>query len=203
MNGGSRPRLALVVESAILPRFVLLLQKGFLLRAKVGCSIEQFLHDQCGVAGEAIAGLITTVLLDGKPVDDIDRAVIRNGSTLALSGAMPGLVGAAMRSRSPLASFRGSITYTKSENSARSQDGVVRLKLFNLVMRELGPEFLKKGILLDASALRDSFSDQSDEERGRCQSALLDGEPLDMGFLRDKNFLSQSELVFLSVETCP
>jgi hypothetical protein len=192
----------LLVETAALPSFLLLLQNGFLLTAQVGCSIGQFLRDQCRMAHETVAGRISTVFLDGMPVDDIDRAVIRNGSTLALSGAMPGLVGAAMRSRSPLASFRGSITYRGDEIPVRPQHGMIRLKLFNVAMRELGPEFLRQGILLDAPVLRGFFSSQSEADRAGYRAVFLNGEPIDIGFLRDESFQSQSELVFLSVEAC-
>ena len=115
MKDGSVRELSLTVESRILPIFFHFLQDGFLLEARVGCCIREFLRDRCQLAPQTIADLIRTVFLDGMPVDDLDRAFVKHNSTLALSGAMPGLVGAVMRSNSPLRSFRSSITHGGDE----------------------------------------------------------------------------------------
>ncbi len=90
--------------------FFQFLQGGFFLGASVGCSIHELLCEQLGLGEEYVLQRITTLFLDGKPVDDIDSAVVRDGATLSLSAAMPGLVGAAMRRGGAFASLRSSIT---------------------------------------------------------------------------------------------
>lgn len=202
MNDGSIRELALTVESRIRPIFYHFLQDGFLLEARVDCSISVFLRDRCRLARETITDRISTVFLDGMPVDDLDHALVKNNSTLALSGAMPGVVGAVMRSNSPLRSFRSSITHGSDEGSKQQQQqGLVRLKLFNTVLSELAPSLLREGILLRPLAVKDFLTKQPEDCRSGFRELLLDREPIDKGLLLDQDFLSGSALVSLSVRT--
>lgn len=129
-----------------------LFQKQFLIEAEVGQSVRDLLTLQYGIDREMVDTRVKTVLLDSQPVDDIDRAIIRDGSTLALSGAMPGLVGAILRAGSFYAPMRGTITY---HADARERDlsgsGTVTVKLFNTLVAFLGPYFLRKGIVVSAA----------------------------------------------------
>src|SRR5512147_510607 len=93
---GPYPHLAFIVDGALLARFFLLLQQGVKIRRRTGCSVDVFLREEIGAAPETIEK-IQSIMLDGKPVDDIGSAVVQDGSTLALSAAMPGLVGATLR----------------------------------------------------------------------------------------------------------
>ena len=201
MEDGSIRELELAVESCNLPIFFHFLQDGFLLSAQVGLSIREFLRDRCQLAPETIAGRISTVFLDGKPVDDLDRAFVENHSTLALSGAMPGLVGAVMRSNSPLRSFRSSITHTSEEGSKQHRQGLVRLKLFNTVMSELGPGFLREGMLLPPLVVKGFLAKQAEDSRSRFREILLDRKPIDMRRLLGEDCLSGSDLISLAVWT--
>ncbi len=202
MNDGRIRELSLTVESRILPIFFSILQDGFLIEAQLGCSIREFLRKRCQLAHDTIANRISTVFLDGKPVDDLDSVFIKENCTLALSGAMPGLVGAVMRSNSPLRSFRNSITHGGDERSEQQlQDGLIRLKLFNTVMSELAPSFLRKGILLPPHAMKDLFFRLPDDNRGGLREAFLDRERVPIDLLQDEEFLSESNLVSFSVST--
>lgn len=89
---------------------------------------------------------ITTVFLDGSCVDDLKTTIIKDGSVLALSSAMPGLAGATMRRGSTYASLRESITYSEKGDSTLGSEGTVTVKLFNVLINELGPVFLQRGI---------------------------------------------------------
>lgn len=136
--------------------FFALLQQGFQVTAKVGCDIQSLLCDQFGLMSDYLAHRISTIFLDGKPVDDVASAMVRDGATLALSAAMPGLVGATFRKAGCLAALRGSITYTKKDEApAACYDGIITLKLFNLLVTEMGPQFLERGIWVSGSDLRD------------------------------------------------
>lgn len=79
--------------SALSPIF----QKGVLVGVDTGCSVTALLCDQWEIPLDYVMDRISTLFLDGQPVDDIDSAIIRDGAVLALSSAMPGLVGAMMR----------------------------------------------------------------------------------------------------------
>ena len=192
----------LTVEPRLLPIFFQFLQDGFQIEAQVGCNIREFLRDRCRLSPEIITNRISTVFLDGQPVDDLDDAFVLDGATLALSGAMPGLVGAVMRTNSPLRSFRSSITHDSNARSRQQQQpqrGLVRLKLFNTVMSELGPAFLREGILLELLAVKNCLAQQSEACRGGFREIVMDQEPIDMSLLLGEDFSSQSALVSLSV----
>ena len=61
-------------------------------------------------------------MLDGKPVDDIGSSFLHDGSTLALSAAMPGLVGATLEDVvGPILPFEAPSLTTKQERHARRE----------------------------------------------------------------------------------
>ncbi len=133
-----------------------LVQEGFALYGLEGQSIRDFMRSSLGMADAYIEGAVSTVFLDYKPVDDLDSAVISPGCLVSLSAAMPGLVGAVMRRNSPYASFREGISHDgqmDEEVAAAARPCLVRVKLFNSIMREHGPCLLQSGILVEASRL--------------------------------------------------
>lgn len=170
---GLQVRLELVHEDP--EDFFLLLQAGFDVRTPcLGQSIRAFLTGQLGLTDEYVRQCISTVFLDGMPVDDLDAAVLNNGSRLALSSAMPGLVGATMRQGSPLAMLRDTITHMHSEPHEQGE-GLVRLKLFNLIMSDIGPLVLRFGILVRTEALRTFLRDHPSVMAG-CRRIQVNGE---------------------------
>ncbi|OQX15922.1 MAG: hypothetical protein BWK80_40550 [Desulfobacteraceae bacterium IS3] len=118
-------------------------QQGVQIKIPTGCSLKTLLCEVWEIPQDYVTNRISTIFLDGKPVDDLEAAMIRDGSVLSLSAAMPGLVGAVMRRGGSLASFRSSITYAENENMPERKEGVITLKLFNLLIAELG-EYLSQ-----------------------------------------------------------
>ena len=193
------PHLVLELDKGKVSELFSFLQGGFFVRdVKVGCSVSAFLTGQIGISPEYLRDHISTVFLDGKPVDDLDSATIRNKSRLALSSALPGLVGATMRQGSVFASFRRSITYRESGLRAGGE-GVVHLKLFNVVMKDLGPSLLTKGILVNACELKNFMKEHHDLLKG-CTKILFNNGPIEIGALRSNDFCKAFQLVSLSVE---
>src|SRR5512141_169430 len=80
-----------------LAAFYPLLQSGVVVRCRVGCTLGDLLSLQWGIAPEYVARRVTTVFLNSRAIDDVSTALVTAGATIALSGAMPGLVGATMR----------------------------------------------------------------------------------------------------------
>ena len=169
-----------------------------MVKAEVGCSIKSFLCEQLGVGPEYLEDRIQTIFVDGKPVDDVNSAIIEHGSTLALSAAMPGFLGATLRKGSYYAAMRSEISYRKETKPGPVREGMVFLKLFNLLLRELGPHFLKRGIWVDGKILEDFFKSQSDDFRAGCRSARLDGERIEPDKLSDIKLMN--EKVFLQLQ---
>ena len=196
------PRLDFVVDEPLVARFFPLLQRGVRVRCRVGCSVEAYLRDVLGV-GPATIAKIQSILLDGKAVDDIGAAVIHDGATLALSAALPGLVGATLRRGSRYSSFRSGITYRESEPACAPVEGWVNIKLFTLLMAELGPDLLRRGVFVDGAVLADFLAEAAPGLGPGCRSVTLDGRAVAAGTLRDKAWSKGADQVLLKVTGHP
>ncbi len=132
-------------------RFQALLQRGVATRIPAGRSVLEFLTADLGLDPAYVRERITTVFLDGEVVDVLEDATLGPGSRLALSAAMPGVAGATLRRGGPYAAMRAAITRSAGRASAErgAATAVVRVKLFNLLLDEIGPALLARGIVLD------------------------------------------------------
>lgn len=201
-------RVILQVEeqeyAGLMAKMPVLLQKGFMVKVQTGRSLGHFFRRQLNLTPEYIAHRISTVFLDGKPVDDIDAALLRDRSTLALSGAMPGLVGAVMRRGSFYASFRDTISYRdegeKGSSGPRRDEGMIRLKLFNLVMKDLGPGFLETGIYLEADSFTGFLANRQDTIPQICRTAQVNGTAVEPGDLMGHPLFKIQPWVRLAIE---
>lgn len=169
--------LKLTIESGRLSLFSTLLGQGFSLKVRTGCSVRELLCGQLGVHNDYVDRRIQTIFLDGKAVDDVDTAVIRQDSILALSAAMPGLAGATLRRGGAYAAMRRQISHHNNAGRSSAANGVVTLKLFNLVAVELGPGFLKKGIWIKGKYMENFFKKVPDYFWRGCRTAEIDGTP--------------------------
>jgi hypothetical protein len=191
--------LNLSVSPEQVARFHPLMQEGFTVRAEIGCTIKALLCDQFGVSREYLETRVQTVFLNGKPVDDLESAEIPAGATLALSAAMPGLVGATLRRGGHYAPMRSEITYRKEEANTARGEGMVRIKLFNLIGPELAPTFLAKGIWLSSSRLQEFLSQLPEEFWTQCLAIHLDGTAVAATALRRVIWPDDVEPIRLSV----
>jgi hypothetical protein len=196
----SVPSLSLTVETSLLTTFYELLQAGFRVRCKVGVSIESLFYKQFGLNPRLVEGKISTIFLDGKPVDDIGSTIVDDGATLALSGAMPGLVGATLRRKSPFASFRQSISAGTTSKECEKTEGYIQIKLFNILLKELGPVFLEMGIFVQGIVYKSFLEKQTSEFWNRCKKIIVDGKHLNTQPATEWFLLSANrELVLLKV----
>jgi len=200
MSGSIRD-LELTVEARLLPLFFGFLQSGFLLELTVDGTVSEFLQNRCKLSTDEIAERVATVFIDGQPVDDIEQAIVRDRCTLALSGAMPGLVGAVMRSNSPLRSFRGSITHQGSESDSETGQGLIRVKLFNTVLRDVGPVLLRDGILLEPQKVGELLEERFKGLEDAVIEVVFEGTPTDVRAVLGSRQFINSELLVLSVRT--
>jgi hypothetical protein len=180
--------------------FLPFLQQGVLVDIQVGCSIHHLLCKQFGVTDDYLANRIKTLFLDGKPVDDAKTAMIRDGSTLALSGAMPGLVGATFRRGGVLASFRSSITHAgDGEFIFNRAQGRIKIKLFNLLLSELGPQLLNKGVWVQKVDLEAVLRYKAVLIGSSIISIEINGQQMAAVRLAEENWVESSNRVFLRV----
>jgi hypothetical protein len=185
------------------PRFELfnqLLQRGVTVRCRVGCSLGDLLEEQWGIDAEYVRQRVTTIFLNSRAIDDVTTAMVGPGATIALSGAMPGLVGATMRRGGHLAAMRGSMTYHEPVVTEGEQVAMVRVKLFNLVLGELGPGFLQRGILLSGAELAAFFREQPEAFAVPRVTARLNSLPVVPALLADDASFSRIDAVRLTVD---
>jgi hypothetical protein len=189
--------LRICVDPGVIPRFFKLLERGFKVEIDACLTIRELLCHHLGIYGDYVDNRIQTIFLDGKPVDNVDSAWIENGSKLALSAAMPGLVGATFRKSGFYASLRETISYTKTENSVSKGAGEMILKLINMVAKELGPDLLAKGIRIDVNAFQNFVLRNSADFKTACTSIHLNDAEIDVSKLKEMKWEDQE--VFLQV----
>jgi len=195
----STVHFSLALETRLLPLFFQLLGAGFKMIVPTDCSVKELLCRHLKIEADYLENRIQTIILNGKAVDDIKTANVGEGSTLALSGAMPGLVGAILRRDGVLAPMRRQISHNQTESGAKHDTGRINLKLFNLVARELGPAFLQQGIWIKGNRLQEFISHYADELMQGCKTLELDGNTFKIDQLTQIDLSNKS--IFLQITT--
>lgn len=175
--------------------FTPLFSKGVAIKASLSCNLRELLCNQVGLAPDYLDNRIQTVFLDGQPVDDVDKTTVENGATIALSAAMPGLVGAVLRKGGTLAGLRKGITYRCGSIGQAACDGSVTVKLFNMTTREVGPLLLKYGITIQGDELLDIIGGWAEALRRECRDIRLEDRSISIGELLTST--DASDTVFL------
>ena len=195
-----KTHLQLHIPAESLQAFFSLLSIGFSIIAKAGYSINDLLSKELGVAKAYIDDRIQTIFLNGKAVDDSKSATLQEGDVVALSAAMPGMVGSTFRKGGFFAGMRSQISHlTDTATRQDHQQIKVKLKLFNLVAKELGPLFLEKGVIIDGKAFQKFVSEKLEDLKPICSSIHLNGAKI--SFDRLKEFKWADREVLLQVTT--
>jgi hypothetical protein len=191
--------ISLTMSENTVSRVFPLLGEGILVKGTAGETVEDFLVKTAGISPAYLKERVQTVFLNGRALDDFKAARVTDDVTLALSAAMPGLAGAVLRRGGIYAPMRRQISHnTPSSNVAGSDEILVTLKLFNMVARELGPEFLKQGILVPAVRLKEFVERQGRWAWDGCLSVKADGRPATTDQVAD--LIANSQWVRLSVQ---
>ena len=167
--------LHLTVKKDRVPAFFPILTKGFIVKTKVGCSVQELICRHLGLSADYMEHRLQTIFLDGKAVDNVKDTVVGQGATLALSAAMPGLAGATLRRGGAYASMRRQITHTDHPKNPMVRDGTIVLKLFNLVAKEIGSMFLTQGIWVSGKDLQKLFRKAPEHLWEGCYTVQIDG----------------------------
>jgi len=164
-----KPDFVFTVAPSKVKTFHFLLQQGLRIETPLGGSVQDFLVRQLGMDPEVIDEKIQTIFLNGKVVDDPVQAFLTDGALLALSGALPGLVGATMRRGGFYASLRDPITFQGGPGFQGSQKGAIVLKLFNILLKDIGPQILENGFMIEESKLLDFLRGNESKLADECQ----------------------------------
>jgi len=195
----SADRLSLIVNAKLVPLFFQLLGHGFSVNVQTGTSVKELLCNQLGIHEDYLAQRIQTIFLNAKVVDDIKSAIVDQNATMALSGAMPGLVGAILRSGGYYASMRSQISHEKDKPESQLKNGKITLKLWNIVVKELGPTFLERGIWIRGEEVGSLIERHWDALKSGCKAVEMKEKPVEVDSLQKADW--KTDLVFLQVKS--
>jgi len=190
-------RLTLFAESRILTLFTPLLQEGVCVDVDLGQPLRSILCDQLGLDSRYVDERIQTVFLNGRPVDRMETAMVPYGSVLALSASLPGLLGATLRKSGFYASLRRGITHMEREgrSSNREEQGRITLKVFNVILRELAPGLLARGVVVNGDRLYVRIRETKALYLDAVRVVELNGERLDPARLPESLWKSESPIL--------
>ena len=172
--------------------FSLLLSRGVVIQTQVGCSIIDLLCAQVGVDRDYVENRIQTIFLNGEVIDDVENTVVMDRDVLALSAAMPGVAGATLRRGGRYAPMRSNISYGQQRAECELAQGTVNLKLFNLVVRELGPLFLAHGVTIKGGDWLDFLDFLPTAILQNCRSITVNDQPAEVMHLANADWRDDS-----------
>jgi hypothetical protein len=113
-------------------------------------SIKQMLCDQFGWNPDYVVNRIKTIFYNGKPVDDMETAIVHDGSYAGTFRCNAGSWWERLSEAEGYCLHSGPayLIDPMTAKLADSGEGAVYIKLFNLLVPEIGPGFLKRGIFV-------------------------------------------------------
>ncbi len=168
------PLLQLKLPQASFTGFASLLQHGVLFPLHEQLTLRTFLLSLPGFTPEYIEKNVQTIFVDGVATDNLDRD-LTDGSTVALSAAMPGLAGAIFRRQGIHKTLR---SQPDPNEPAPHANGFLTLKLFNSIATDRVEGCLRQGVLISGQALAD-FGRSHEELFATAACLQLDGQPVD------------------------
>ena len=180
MKTSAEKSAVLELDQDWIPGVSLFFQKGVTVDVQTGCSVQTFLCDQLGLSREYVEARIQTIMLNGKVVDDPKTAAIQPGGVLSLSAAMPGLLGATLRTGSYYAAMRSQISWKGGAPTSGGKRGTFVLKLFNILIHEVGPRLLRRGIWVQAEELVSLMIEQREWLHANRAKLFVDGSDTDL-----------------------
>jgi hypothetical protein len=173
---GDGTTIEIVAAKGVAGRFLFFFLEGVYLPVNTGGTLKEMICDQLGVVEEYFEERVQTIFLNFKAVDKPEKALVRDGAIIALSAAMPGLVGATMRKGGTYAALRSSISFSETDDDIEQHRGWITLKLLNMVARELGPLFFAKGVYVMDEKVVSLFKSRVAEFKNEPWEVILNGK---------------------------
>ncbi len=199
-NNGIDLRIDVHSSEIVLPGLQGLLAKGFLVQTRMGGTLSDLLCGQLGIDSDYLKHRVQTLFLNSSPVDDTEKTIVTDGDVVALSAAMPGLVGATMRKGGFYARLRNGISHQiRDAEKIEEHTGIVTIRLFNVVAKELGPVFMGKGVMVDDRALQSFLKIAASVLTSPVYTLIVDGEEIAMPVLLEKDW--HMRMIRLTIQT--
>ena len=201
MSENAETRLSLIVPAPALRSFCLLTGSGFKVDIKSACNLREFLCGPLDIEPAYLEARIQTIFLNSKAVDNPTTAIVTAGSTIGLSGAMPGIAGAMLRKGSRLKTMRTPISHGPQDSQPPpGEAGRVTVRLFNVLQEELGPSLLERGIHVTGESFTDLLRRQTKPLHSVVRAAERDGETVPVSALGATDWTDRE--LHLQVRTC-
>ena len=202
MNQRVETSLSLIVRGPALRSFCLLTGNGFDVDIQAACTVQELLCGRLGIEPAYLESRIRIIFLNSKAVDDPTTAMVTAGSAIGLSGAMPGIAGAMLRTGSRLSSMRSPISHvTNSGEPLNRHAGDVTVRLFNVLQEEVGPTLLARGIRIPGEVLADLLRRHTNTIRSALRTAEMNGETVPVSAVYTTKWPGRE--VHLQVTACP
>lgn len=195
--------LFLIVKKERLKVFFSLLQEGFLCEMDPGKSLFHFLQERLGMNHPEDMARIGTVFIDEHPVDNVEKSMLEEGSTLAISGTMPDLIvpPPACRRFFPSRLPEGSRDRNQTREN-KEETGMVHVKLLNTIPDDRCIYLLHKGILIDGQTVDIFFSSRKTTLIEMIVKMTLSGIEEDPEMLVNGKLNNICDLVHLVIRGC-
>jgi len=144
------PTLELNLPATALPGFASLLQHGVLFPIQKPTPLLSFLITLPGFSADYIEENVQTIFINGVAADSLNKEMV-DGTTVALSAAMPGLAGAIFRRQGVHGSLRSK--QVTDAPPVQSGAGFLILKFFNSIATDRVKDLLQEGVLVSGKAL--------------------------------------------------
>ena len=96
--------------------------------------------------------------------------------------------------------MRSTISYREETGTERLQKGMVSLKLFNILLKEIGPAFLEKGIWVHGKDLQNFIEGKLDDFSTGCKKAILDGKEVNLKTLPEMKWADKDVFLLLRAD---
>jgi len=143
------PSLELNLPATALPGFASLLQHGVLFPIQKPTPLLSFLITLPGFSADYIEENVQTIFINGVAADNLNQEMV-DGTTVALSAAMPGLAGAIFRRQGVHGSLRSK--QVTDAPPVQSGAGFLILKFFNSIATDRVKDLLQNGVLVSGKA---------------------------------------------------
>lgn len=204
--GPGAPRTLRLVQSRPDPApWLPLLRRGVQAEALLNTRLLDLLVQGLDLSRDLVDSTLRTIFLDGRPVDDPARVLVRPGSVVALAGPMPGAAGICLRRDSPIAAYRSGITHAQDADLPPAPEpGRFTLKLFNAAAAA-APAVLARGVLAPARSVAEVLAGmQAGAPEGPDRpGAELDGAALPLARVRELLAQAPEDLVRLRLFAGP
>lgn len=148
--------LHIKVPVSTVERWIPIFNAGVGIVTHTGIPLMALLCDQLGIDRNYVQQRVQTIFVNGRAVDNENEVILPANAFVALSAAMPGLVGATFRKDGLFAGFRKDISHIGAKTAETTRhDTIVTLKLFNLVAKELVADLLRQHVWVKGPLLRD------------------------------------------------